>query len=538
MAKQLKSTVYMMVVVLLLGSILAACNKNNENGNASPSSQASKENAMASEDTNASNSASNEAGSSPAPCDKPVELTMFVDATWYPFQDWSGEVPEAITKATCVKPVVTVATDDKQLALMVASGDLPDMVVSFNFKLMSDGNLSQPYNKIFPKYAPEVKFDPIKEFVNTVSDGNYYAIRNDFSTEAEWKSNPYAHMMVAGLAMRKDILDELGNPTIQSLSDLDKVFTDVKARHPKMMPLILNPNWQRPYFDTQFGAQGGFVDKDGKIVYYLRTPEVQKSLMYMNSLYRNGFITSENFAYKNETETEQMMLDGKGFAYTWTYSGAERMNADGKGIHQFVQLAEPLGPDASVVSTGTGGLGVYVTKDNKNVEASVKFLKYMYSEEGWRLGEWGIEGTDWTWNDAGYPEFKNDVNSLDYLKQKGVYWWGVPWETGVGMALSSYKAGSETTRQGQQYSKIIKFNPSIGMINPDTDSPEAVIKSNIDNMVKTEVTKVYLSKTPEEAQKAYDEMVKKAEKIGMTKLEDWATVQYGPFKEKYDALTK
>ena len=65
---------------------------------------------------------------------------MFVDATWYPFQEWSGEIPEAITKATCVKPKVTVATDDKQLALMVASGDLPDIVVSFNFKLMSDAN--------------------------------------------------------------------------------------------------------------------------------------------------------------------------------------------------------------------------------------------------------------------------------------------------------------------------------------------------------------------------------------------------------------
>ena len=74
-----------------------------------------------------------------------------------------------------------------------------------------------------------MKFDPIKELVNTVSDGNYYAIRNDFSTEAEWKANPYAHMMVPGLAMRKDILEEIGNPVIKSLADLDKVFADVKA---------------------------------------------------------------------------------------------------------------------------------------------------------------------------------------------------------------------------------------------------------------------------------------------------------------------
>ena len=159
----------------------------------------------------------------------------------------------------------------------------------------------------------------------------------------------------------------------------------------------------------------------------------------MNSLYRNGFVNSENFAYKNETETEQMMLAGKGFAYTWTYSGADRLNADAKGKYEFVQLAQPLSPDAKIVSTGTGGLGAYVTKNNKNVEAAVKFLKYMYSEKGWRLGEWGVEGKDWTWNTAGYPEFNYDVNDLETLKKKGVYWWGVPMETGVGMALTPIK---------------------------------------------------------------------------------------------------
>ncbi|MBD3917200.1 hypothetical protein H8B09_00420 [Paenibacillus sp. PR3] len=522
----------LMAILLVAGGLLSACSQSSNESNTSSS------NDNASNSTSDTTSASNE-GAQDQTCTKPVELSMFVDATWYPFQDWTGEIPEMITKATCVKPKVTVATDDKQLALMVASGDLPDLVVSFNFKLMSDAKLSLPYNEIFPKYAPDVTFDPVKVLVNTVSDGNYYAMRNDFSSESEWKANPYAHMMTAGLALRKDILEELGNPSIRSLQDLDNVFAQVKQKHPDMMPLILNPNWQRNYFDTQFGAQGGFVDNGGKIEYYLRQPSVKDSMLYMNSLYRNGYVTAENFAYKNESETEQMVLSGKGFAYTWTYSGADRLNAGGKdkGL-QFVQVAEPLGPEASIVSTGTGGLGVYVTKDNKNVEASVRFLKYLFSEEGWRLAEWGVEGKDWTWNEAGYPVFNYDPQDLAVIKQKGVYWWGVPTETGVGMALSSFKEGSETTRQGEAYDKIISFNPAIGMINPDTDSQEQIIRTNIENMVKTEAVKVYLSSTAEEAQKAYDDLIKKAEKIGMAKLETWATEQYGPLKEKYDSITK
>jgi putative aldouronate transport system substrate-binding protein len=527
MNKRTQKITKLVVAPLLIGGVLSGCstsmdNSENSTAKASP--------------TSATSAVSTAAQGS---CTTPVEVSMFVDATWYPFQEWSGEIPEAITKATCVKPKVTVATDDKQLALMTASGDLPDIVVSFNFKLMSDAKLSLPYNQIFPKYAPDVKFDPIKELVSTVSDGNYYAIRNDFSTEAEWKANPYAHMMVPGLAMRKDILAEIGNPSIKSLEDLNKAFADVKAKHPEMAPLILNPNWQRPYFDTQFGAQGGFVDKNGKIEYYLKQDEVRKSMLYMNSLYRNGYVTSENFAYKNETETEQMVLAGKGFAYTWTYSAADRLNADSKDKNmKFVQLAEPLGPNATVISTGTGGLGMYVTKNNKKVEATIRLLKYLFSEDGWRTAEWGIKDKDWTWNPTGYPEFKYDVQDIEYLKKKGVYWWGVPTESGVGMALGSYKNGSETTRQGEAYSKITKFNPAIGMINPDTDSPEQIIRTNIDNMVKTEVTKVYLAPTEAEASKAYEEMLVKADKIGIAKLEAWATKQYGPLKEKYDSLTK
>lgn len=525
--KNSSRTITMLIAILfIVGSVLTACGSNKESASSSPAS---------------SDTSSSEASNAPVDADKPpVELTMFVDASWYPFQDWTGEIPEAITKATGVKPKIVVATDDKQLALMVASGDLPDIVLSFNWTLMSDGNLSYPYNEIFPKYAPDVKFDPIMELVNTAKDGNYYAIRNDFSPESEWKANPNAHMMVPGLSLRKDILAEIGNPEIKSLADLDNVFAQVKEKYPDMTPLLLNPNWKRPFFDTQFGAAGGgFADQDGSLVYYLRQPGLLKSLLYMNSLYRNGYITSENFAYKNETETEQMMKASKAFSYTWTYSGADRLNSIAKeeGL-SFVQLAEPLSPEAAIYSNGTGGLGLYVTRSNKKLEDTVRFLKYLYSDEGWKTAQWGIEGKDWNMNPAGYPEFTFDMNDLETLKKKGVYWWGVPTETGVGMALSGYKAGSETTRQGEQYSKIIKFNPAIGMINPASDSPEQIIRTNIDTMVSTEVTKVYLSPTEDEAVKAFNELMAKAEKIGMSKLEAWANEQYGPLKEKYDSLTK
>jgi len=470
----------------------------------------------------------------------PTEITMFVDATWYPYQDWTGAIPEAITAATGVRPKISVATDDKQLALMVSSGDLPDVILSPNWELLSDSNLSHPFNELIPEYAPEMEFDSIKQLINSADDGNYYTVRNDFSTEAEWQASPNAFPITPGLQVRQDVLDEMGNPSIQSLDDLVGVLQRVKSEYPDMTPLIINPNWTHPFFSAQYGAAtSGFVDKDGELVYYLRQPELMQSFLFINRLYREGLVTSENFAYKNEMQTQEMMTGGKGFAYTWTSQGADRLNAAvGDSGLKFSELAEPLSPDAKIYNSGNGYFGLYVTKSNKKLAETMKFISYLFSEEGWQTAQWGVEGEHWEMHADGYPVFNYDNNDEKVMKEMGVYWWGVPTETGVGMSLSAFKPGSETTRVGENYRDIIEYNPALGMVTPENDSDEQIIRTNIDNMVRNEVTKIYLAPSEEEAQKAYNEIIAKADNIGMDKLEAWANSQYSEIQDKYNSMVK
>lgn len=468
----------------------------------------------------------------------PTEITLFVDATWYPYQDWTGPIPEAITAATGIRPKISVATDDKQLSLMVSSGDLPDLVLTPNWQLMSDDNLSHPWNDLIPDYAPEMAFDPIKQLVNTAKDGNYYTVRNDFSTEAEWQAAPHAFPITPGLQVRQDLMEEMGNPSIQSLDDLVGVLQQVKSDYPDMTPLVINPNWTHPFFSAQYGAStSGFVEQDDELAYYLRQPELMQSYLFINRLYREGYVTSENFAYKNEIQTQEMMTGGKGFAYTWTSQGADRLNAAvGGSDMRFAELAEPLSPEAKILSSGNGYFGFYVTKSNKNLEQTMKFLSYLYSEEGWQTAQWGIEDEHWEMHEEGYPVFNYDNNDEKKMKELGVYWWGVPTETGVGMALSAYNPGSETTRVGENYRDIVEYNPALGMVTPENDSDEQIIRTNIENMLRNEVTKIYLAPTEEEALKAYEEIIAKADSIGMATLEAWANSQYGEYKEKYDSM--
>ncbi|MGO4273388.1 ABC transporter substrate-binding protein, partial [Paenibacillus sp. TAF58] len=111
----------------------------------------------------------------PAKSNEVKELSLFIDASWYPVKEWTGAVAEKITEKTGIKLKVTVATDDKQLPLMIASGDLPDLVfTNANIERMSDSKLSYPWNELIEKYAPDFKIDPIRIAIHTMDDGNFY----------------------------------------------------------------------------------------------------------------------------------------------------------------------------------------------------------------------------------------------------------------------------------------------------------------------------------------------------------------------------
>ena len=60
--------------------------------------------------------------------EEPVTLTMFVDETWWPYEKWEGAIPEQFNLNANVRIEVTRAADANQLPLMVASGEMPDIV--------------------------------------------------------------------------------------------------------------------------------------------------------------------------------------------------------------------------------------------------------------------------------------------------------------------------------------------------------------------------------------------------------------------------
>ncbi|WP_068787012.1 extracellular solute-binding protein [Paenibacillus phocaensis] len=513
-----KKTALVSLAVVLVMTLLSACGKEN-------SSQP--ENAS----TNTSSSSANPG--------EVKELSLFIDASWYPVKEWKGPVAEKITEKTGVKLKVTVATDDKQLPLMISSGDLPDLVFTYSqIDRMSDSKLSYPWNELIEQYAPDFKIDDTRIAIHTMDDGNFYTVRNSFATQEEMAQNKYAIGSDGnpGIAVREDIMKELGNPPLASVEDFAKILGMVKEKYPDMVPMIMDKDWIEQYFLQQFGVEAlldGWYERDGKVDYAIRQPEMLDFFKFMNSLYLNGYVLAENYAYTNDQIDDQYALNGKAFAHSHTVSVGDTDNIKAKSSgkpYTFKMLPSALSDRTKIVSTGLGFAGTFITKKNKDPEASIKFLQYLASDEGKKLTMFGVEGEHWTWNEEGYPNLKYDPSDADFINSNGIKWWYL-YNDGVMEGLQGYVPGTQKTQALMERKAVTIYKPAIGLIQTQPDSKEKTIKTKIDEMVKNEKVKIYLANSEEEAVANYEKMIKNAEAMGLQELVDWAN---GIYQQKKD----
>lgn len=503
------------IVLSLLGMLLAACSSGNNDDKGSSNSKPQDSSSKGSEVT---------------------ELSLFINHTWYPMNEWAGTIAEELTKRTGVKLNVTVAADTEQLPLMIASGDLPDLIFTGREPRLETPDLSYDWHELIEKYAPNFKIAPNRVAVNTSPDGKMYTVLNAYATPEEWAANPNAlgNDGNPGIAVRQDLMDAMNLPPIKTMDDLVAALEKVKSQYPDMVPLTMDIEWIPQYFKMQYGIpphSAWYEASDGKLRYDITHPNMLQFYKFMNSLYRNGYILAENFTYSNDQIDDEYAKTGKAFAHMHTVSVAERDMAGSD--HPFTMIPSALTNTAFNLGTGTGFSGVYITKTNKNPEKSIQFLEYLASDEGKELVMFGIKGEQWDWHPDGYPEFKYDVNDEKYINSEGLKWWYL-YSDGIVEGLRSYVPGTQTTKALQEIKAITEQNPAIGMVKLRDGTNEKVIYDKLEDMVKNEEIKIYLAETEEAAERAYQSMLKLAEDIGLAELEKWSAEEYAVQKAKFE----
>lgn len=538
--KVLKSLVSIGMASALL---LTACGGSTASSDSS--TVASKEEAVAdtaAEETNAASKETAQSGSTEI-----VKLRFFNDETWWPYTVWEGRIPEKISEETGVTFEVTTAADSTALNLMIASGDLGDLILtSDNAKISRLQNSDMCYTlDELAQMAGEESFDvhPVFRLVNTADDGNLYTIMCGYSPDYYMKEYPKAVYETTGLVVRDDMYEAIGSPVVKNLDDFEAMLATVKEKYPDVVPFMYNYTHTNGIIKMLLGSDvgiGGFLDVDGHAKAFIEDPVLEDYYELMNDWYLKGYMTDENFAFTSDSDDSDYMAAGKLYALAKYSNTADEMGVtltEAGCDYGLVQLTDIIAnqPGAKHLQTTAGWRGMFVPKSCADPVAAYNFMKFMYSEDGQCLSLWGEEGVDWNWDEEhSYPVLNYDFESPN--EADGMKFWGWIYHDGVRNTLPGYGNEGQTFKAREAATAISETNPVLGMLRMGADSEEQTIMNNLVELYNNMTAQIITASTPEASKALYQEMLTTAQSMGVDKLDNWADSKYAEKKAAYDEI--
>ena len=477
-------------------------------------------------------------------------LDLYIDFTWFPTDSWTGIIPEEITKNTGVRLNVTRSADDSQLGLMIASGELPDIVFTANdLSRLCNSDICYSYDELIETYG--IDWEPSNDRVaiarsynSEEGDEHYYTLLQNYNSQEEWDEAKGVAPSMCTLYYRKDIWEAMGSPSMTTMDEIMDVMLQVKEAYPEMDVVNAgSPGWRLRPFKEWMGCSNDFLyEEDGSVVYSDTTDSFYQGVKYINEMYRQGLFPEENLAISGSGEdADQQALNGQNFFYEW--------NGRPNQLAQFNTKAKQINPDAEwacleipddaaeMTRANAGWAGVFISKNCKDPEAAIRLISYLNSEEGRHLALWGREGIDYTLDENGAPQFSEEwqeayadedvmiekYNNAYYLcttelDELYLYYAGVDPEIVAGFEKNMDKY---TNR------------PELAVAVPASDSDAGIIFSKIKEARDAEYVKIYTAESEEEFEKAYQDYMDLLNQIGVEELNAYMTQRVPEVKEAY-----
>jgi putative aldouronate transport system substrate-binding protein len=298
--------------------------------------------------------------------------------------------------------------------LAFASGEVPD--VFFGGPLTPNDEVVYgqqgiliPLEGLIDKYAPTIakilKDNPDIRSSITLPDGHIYSLP---------RINNVTRDLAGGkLWINQTWLDKLGLQLPKSTDDLYTVLKAFKEKDPNgngkadEIPFTsMKLNDIRPALLAAFGqltTGGSFVSVvDGKLNMYPIHPGYKEMVTYLNKLHKEGLLDNESFAQSSQQLTAKGnsgnlgVFDSGGGAFTVV--GTDKND-------QYTLIPPLLSPSNSTLifpkkSNLVRGL-FSITNKNQVPEATMRWIDYLYTDEGSVLAVFGKENEGWKWLDVG-----------------------------------------------------------------------------------------------------------------------------------------
>lgn len=470
----------------------------------------------------------------------PHTFTLFADWSWLEYDSFEGGIiQDWMREQTGITVDLTRAADIEQLNLMIASGDLPDLIACSLITKVSklcDPDLTWPIQALIDQYVPQWQIPEVEKKLNAYfsQDGEYYMLKNEFNTIEELENAKNIAPNFETFHMRQDIYEALGSPKLENKADLFALLEMVKQQYPDMVPLVINPRGYRGALASLVGFDVYKpTDAEGNLIHDFSAPGWRDMMLAINELYRAGYIQAENFAFTNDEQTFQSLYAGKAFMVTHynnndeqTFTAKMQAAVPGARMEQVPLLA---GWNLTIPVSGWASL--FITKSCTDPERAIKMLYWAKQyENSISLGN-GVKGIDWDFDEIG------NVVAL-------------------GRRLQSYEAGTITEQYKQMAfplsadDYIVVNNGYYASATPQTRAiyDQAVVRANWSNAVSlaypkagTDVKYQYdelinmdteyfgkLGTAPSEEafNQIYDELMAAAKQVGIDDVNAYMTQAY------------
>ncbi len=328
-------------------------------------------------------------------------------------------------KVKFLHPAAGQATE--QFNLMLASGDLPDMI-QYGWLTIPGGPEKAIVDKVILRLNDMVKVNgpAIGAFLNARPDigkkivtdqGSMYVVPflRPWIKDVSEKWQGYS----TSAHFRKDWLEEMKLPMPKTVEDWEKTLTAFKGRAPNIIPMVSLPSGSLGGIDGlrwMLGAWGldyNFYVVDGKVYNGAVRPEFREWLTLMNRWYQSGLLDQDWISRKYE-QIRGLVVEGRVGVY-WgllnrDMGGFTPLGKKGNPKFSLMAASWPYGKEGKSYSFDTSGANDYpgtgaaVTTSSKHPVESVKWLNFWWTETGHNLANFGIEGLTYNWVN-GYPKY-------------------------------------------------------------------------------------------------------------------------------------
>lgn len=421
-----------LVVLLLSLALVLSLGACGGNGGSSTSSEASpssttEESGAAAESGDESQAETAETGEFQLPIvDEPTTLSYFVaddSNAAIMTTDWNdNEFYQEMERRTGVHlefEMVSSADYQTNFNLMIASGNLADMIyVGASYyaegvdAAIDDGyflDLTDLVDEYMPNYEKVRTSDVQYELLSTTDSGRLGAVYE----LRQSKQGPWL-----GLWIRQDWLDDLGLETPVTFDDYHEVLTAFKNEKGATAPLILNFSGSDGEFGTMSGGLNVLnswqLDETGKVNFGPYMDAWKEYVTIMHQWYTEGLIDPDFMATDERTADMAKVVTGASGVFAALYTMPSVYEAASEDPN--MNLA-PVNPP--VMNEGDEGHirlrdsytsgNTAISADSENWEVALRWLDYLYTEEGALLANYGVEGDTFEFDENGEPVFTDKI---------------------------------------------------------------------------------------------------------------------------------